>query len=959
MKLCPACRRCFPETARACVEPGHPMLIEGPPVASEIADTWVLERLITPHPEGGLFVGRSRKTGSTATVFVRRAPAPEEETSFDLFRRESVALATLQESSIAGVEEFGSLGSGGAYAVLAPPGDETLRDALQRDGRFPIPAALSVGRQVAEAADALARSGISPGEFAPDRVGLRRRDSGQLTVRVVRIPGAGDGISAPGSEIFSIGALLYEMLSGKPLESGMPGNPPPPIQRARPDVTEPLGWLVMQCLHPNPRARPRSLGEIVERIRALEATDVVAAPQSRPQPFAFHQPLPPSRPAFAFQTPAAYSPPAPPPPDSDTESSPRLSPAEDLPEPPAVSAASPPAPRAEKAGHDGELPGEDRLVAASLPEASEPEVTGIASEPAAAAPPPPEPPRDEEEASPPPRFSSPTPDVVSDPSSPADLPPEIPEETPPPRLPEVATPAPPLALLEVVGPATETLSIPPENPAEIDAAVPPAEVEAAPTTPGFELHKEPEPVAVATPPRDTAVTAITAEIPILRPRYSFGIQRPEAPEPRDDGVGPRPMFLEDPPEPESASSPLPPPPPSRGLTPWPSTSQSAALDGRHLATPKRPRPPESVATSPFRSRPPAGRPFTAPAAPWSTTRPAATSSGMREKPGPPARQIPISAELRQRVSAGAPSRIPAPAEPELSRVSGGKEKLPREGNVSPDSGVGEVAIGSLPENTAEFEKSGRGPRAGLVWGVVAVIAAAVLGAFWLVIEATPPRHGARVAAGPTAIPQTSQPMPAPPGPAAPPSVRVPAVEPPGDVVSAPPDSSSGSPALREASAASRPDHAAGSPGPAIAGHERVSPNRREPPRVASPGAEGLRDALDAWIASTNTRDLSGHMRFYLPQVRTFYLTRNVSREFVRGEKARLFRGGPVSVDAEEPEIDPSPDGRTATVRFRKRYAVSGARGEKRGEVLQEMTWVRTPQGWRIAGERDAKVLASR
>ena len=45
------------------------------------------------------------------------------------------------------------------------------------------------------------------------------------------------------------------------------------------------------------------------------------------------------------------------------------------------------------------------------------------------------------------------------------------------------------------------------------------------------------------------------------------------------------------------------------------------------------------------------------------------------------------------------------------------------------------------------------------------------------------------------------------------------------------------------------------------------------------------------------------------------------------------------------------------MRFRKRYAVAGTQGEKRGEVLQEMQWIRTQEGWRIAGERDARVIA--
>jgi hypothetical protein len=45
------------------------------------------------------------------------------------------------------------------------------------------------------------------------------------------------------------------------------------------------------------------------------------------------------------------------------------------------------------------------------------------------------------------------------------------------------------------------------------------------------------------------------------------------------------------------------------------------------------------------------------------------------------------------------------------------------------------------------------------------------------------------------------------------------------------------------------------------------------------------------------------------------------------------------------------------MRFRKKYAISGGGvGERRGEVLQELRWQRTPDGWKIVGERDLRVL---
>ncbi|MFN2387779.1 MAG: serine/threonine-protein kinase [Thermoanaerobaculia bacterium] len=119
----------------------------------------------------------------------------------------------------------------------------------------------------------------------------------------------------------------------------------------------------------------------------------------------------------------------------------------------------------------------------------------------------------------------------------------------------------------------------------------------------------------------------------------------------------------------------------------------------------------------------------------------------------------------------------------------------------------------------------------------------------------------------------------------------------------------------------------------------------------------LRRALDGWIASTNAADVSGHMRYYMPTVNRFYLTRNVSRSFVRAEKDRLFgRATRIDVRAGVPEIRTAGDGRTATMRFRKRYVIEGPRVSRRGEVEQELLWVRTSEGWRIVGERDASVI---
>jgi ketosteroid isomerase-like protein len=119
----------------------------------------------------------------------------------------------------------------------------------------------------------------------------------------------------------------------------------------------------------------------------------------------------------------------------------------------------------------------------------------------------------------------------------------------------------------------------------------------------------------------------------------------------------------------------------------------------------------------------------------------------------------------------------------------------------------------------------------------------------------------------------------------------------------------------------------------------------------------LRGALNDWVAATNARDLDRQMSFYNPVVEAFYRQRNASREDVRADKARVFaRASSIDIRADEPEIRLSPDGRTAIMRFHKRYAIAGGGEDRRGEVLQELRWQRTSGEWRITSERDLRVV---
>ena len=122
-------------------------------------------------------------------------------------------------------------------------------------------------------------------------------------------------------------------------------------------------------------------------------------------------------------------------------------------------------------------------------------------------------------------------------------------------------------------------------------------------------------------------------------------------------------------------------------------------------------------------------------------------------------------------------------------------------------------------------------------------------------------------------------------------------------------------------------------------------------------ANELREALGAWIDATNRRDIPGQMRFYVPVLRAYYLTRNTPQAAVRTEKIRVFAGvRSVDIRAGEPEIVFQDGNRTAIMRFVKEYRITDRLRTKSGTVIQELRWERSGGEWRIFSERDIRVI---
>ncbi len=99
---------------------------------------------------------------------------------------------------------------------------------------------------------------------------------------------AGDPDIDHRADIYSLGAMAYELLAGRPVFADRTaqrmlaahmGEAPRQIIELRPDVPAPLGELVMRCLEKDPKDRPQSATEIV---RVLEQITSGAGMQAMP-----------------------------------------------------------------------------------------------------------------------------------------------------------------------------------------------------------------------------------------------------------------------------------------------------------------------------------------------------------------------------------------------------------------------------------------------------------------------------------------------------------------------------------------------------------------------------------------------------------------------------------------------------------------------------------------------------
>jgi serine/threonine protein kinase len=234
-----------------------------------------------------------------AIKLATHADADNEGVARRLFINEARSAGRLDHPHVLKVYEAGE-DAGQPHMVMEYiAGGDTLRNYCRLDTLLPIPTVIRIIRQTADALDYAHRHGVLHRDIKPANIMLTQDGNAKLgDFGIARRMGADqtqivgwfgsplymspeqarDAEITPQSDLFSLGSVFYEMLTGTPpfAAKGLTGlihkvcnEDPVPLREVRPEIPEQLWPIVRKLLEKDLGRRYRTGGELVRDLDAL------------------------------------------------------------------------------------------------------------------------------------------------------------------------------------------------------------------------------------------------------------------------------------------------------------------------------------------------------------------------------------------------------------------------------------------------------------------------------------------------------------------------------------------------------------------------------------------------------------------------------------------------------------------------------------------------------------------
>lgn len=227
------------------------------------------------------------------------------------FTEEARRLSGVSHPNILNVIDFGAAEDGTEYVVYEGAKGITLKDEIVVEGALPLTRALDIAEQIAAGMVAAHSKAMVHGSLGGDKVMLIVDEEGNEVVKLLELGIAqrtstdhDSGVSIeylspeqcadPGdfdqrADVYSLGVMMYEMLSGElPFNGSNVGElmmkqatqPPPPLSAFRQDLPPKLEPIILSALAKNRDLRYQSMGELLADISGLCEAASDTAPAS-------------------------------------------------------------------------------------------------------------------------------------------------------------------------------------------------------------------------------------------------------------------------------------------------------------------------------------------------------------------------------------------------------------------------------------------------------------------------------------------------------------------------------------------------------------------------------------------------------------------------------------------------------------------------------------------------------
>ncbi len=322
---CENCRQALNEGALFCPMCGAPRTRRDtdPLVGEVVADRWLLRERLGHGGSGTIYLAEHVTLRRKVALKVLHHELSRDDMAMERFRREAVTVGEIDNEHIVEVHDFGRTRDGRLFLAMELLDGETLADAIASQGRLPIAMVVDVLVQLGEALMEAHAMGYVHRDLRPRNVFLTRRKNRERFVKLLDfglaklVEQEGEAAStslgmtfgdprymspeqARGeaidrrADLYSLGVIAYEMLTGKPpfvgkkvfdvLTQHLEAPPPSPSQ-VRGDVPAWLEAVVLRMLAKRPDERFVTVYRLVEALRDGQAKGTIMsadAAQSMP-----------------------------------------------------------------------------------------------------------------------------------------------------------------------------------------------------------------------------------------------------------------------------------------------------------------------------------------------------------------------------------------------------------------------------------------------------------------------------------------------------------------------------------------------------------------------------------------------------------------------------------------------------------------------------------------------------